>query len=131
MKRTFFAIIFGIGSIIAVGQARLGSSVSEIRSEWSESKYKLKSGYDTDGDYYITIETERATVTYYFNAEKVCYLTAIVPDNQGALNFYVELYNKQYVIISATQWKMYSKNGISNVELIFSEGGGYYFLWSN
>jgi len=131
MKRTLLTILFAITSVIVFGQARLGSTASEIRSEFWESSYNLKSGYDDDGDYYITITTERATVIYYFKSDKVCYLTAIIPDNQGALNFYVELYNKQYVVVSATQWKMYSNNGIANINLIYPEGGGYYFLWSN
>lgn len=131
MKRTLLTILFAITSIIAFGQARLGTSATEIRSEFSESSYNLKSGYDDDGDYYITIETERATVIYYFNSEKICYLTLIAPDNQGALNYYVELYNKQYVIVSSKQWKMYSENGIANIELVYPEGGGYFFRWSS
>lgn len=131
MKRTLLTILFAITSVIVFGQARLGSTVSDIKSEFWESTYKQKSGYDEDGDYYITIETERATVTYYFNSDKVCVLTAIIPNNQGDLNFYVEMYNKQYVIVSSTQWKMYSNNGIANIQLIYPQGGGYYFLWSN
>ncbi len=131
MKRTLLTILFAITSIIAFGQARLGTSATDIRSEFSESSYNLKSGYDDDGDYYITVETERATVIYYFNSDKICYLTLIAPDNQGALNFYVELYNKQYVIISAKEWKMYSENGIAKIELVYPESGGFYFLWSN
>lgn len=131
MKRTLLTILFAITSIIAFGQARLGTSATDIRSEFSESSYNLKSGYDDDGDYYITIETERATVFYYFNSEKICYLTLIAPDNQGALNFYVEMYNKQYVIVSSKQWKMYSENGISNIELVYPKSGGYFFRWSS
>jgi hypothetical protein len=131
MKRTLLTILFAITSIVAFGQARLGTSATDIRSEFSASSYNLKSGYDDDGDYYITIETERATVIYYFNSDKICYLTLISPDNQGALNFYVELYNKQYVIISAKEWKMYSEGGIAKIELVYPESGGFYFLWSN
>jgi len=131
MKRTLLTILFAITSIVAFGQARLGTSATDIRSEFSESSYNLKSGYDDDGDYYITVETERATVIYCFNSDKICYLTLISPDNQGALNFYVELYNKQYVIISATEWKMYSESGIAKIELVYPESGGFYFLWSN
>jgi len=131
MKRTLLTILFAITSVIVFGQARLGSTATAVKSEFWESSYNLKSGYDKDGDYYIMITTELATVIYYFNSEKVCYLTAIIPVNQGALNFYVELYNKQYVIINSKQWKMYSDNGIANIKLIYPEGGGYYFLWSN
>ena len=129
MKRTILTILFGITSVIVLGQARLGSTASEIKSEFWESSYKQKSGYDKEGDYYITIETGRATVMYYFDTDKVCIATVIVPDNQGALNFYVELYNERYVIVSSTQWKMYSKGGISNIELVYPEDGGYFFIW--
>jgi len=131
MRRTLLTILFAITSIIAFGQARLGTSATDIRSEFSESSYNLKSGYDDDGDYYITVETERATVIYYFNSDKICYLTLIAPDDQGALNFYVELYNKQYVIVSAKEWKMYSENGIAKIELVYPESGGFFFRWSN
>lgn len=131
MKRTLLTILFAIATMVVFGQARLGSKVSEIKSEFYESNYNLKSGYANDGDYYITITTEKATVAYYFNSDLVCYLTAIMPNNQGALNFYVELYNKQYVVVSATEWKMYSNNGIAKISLVYPDGGGYYFLWSN
>lgn len=131
MKRILLTILFAITSIFTFGQARLGMSISDIRSEFSDSSYNLKSGFDDDGDYYITIETERATVFYFFNSQKICYLTIIVPDNQGALNYYVELYNNQYVIVSSKQWKMYSENGIANIELIFPDGGGYFFRWTS
>ena len=130
MKRTLLTILFAITSIISYGQARIGSTAAAIKSEFSESSNKLQSGYDSDGDYYITIETERATVTYYFNIDKVCTTTIIFPDNQGQLNFYVELYNKQYVIVSSTEWKMYSNNGIASIKLVFPEGGGYFFVWN-
>jgi hypothetical protein len=129
MKSTFLVILFLILSVIVFGQARVGSSAADIKSEFWESSYNLKSGYNNDGDYYITIETERASVTYFFNSEKICTSTFIIPNNQGALNFYVELYNKQYVIVSSTQWKMYSNNGIANISLVYPDGGGYFFLW--
>ena len=58
-------------------------------------------------------------------------MTAVIPDNQGALNFYVELYNKQYVIVSPTKWKMYSKGGIANIQLIYPDSDGYCFIWTN
>ena len=129
MKRTLLTIFFAITTVIVFGQSRIGSSATDIKSEFWESKYKLKSGYDKDNDYYITLQTEKATVTYYFNTDKVCTSTIIIPDNQGALNFYVELYNKQYVIVSSTEWKMYSNNGIASIKLIYPDGGGYFFVW--
>lgn len=114
---------------VAYSQARLGYSATEIKNEFWETEYNLKSGYTDDGLYYISIWTERATVIYYFNEDKVCKLCMIIPDNQGALNSYVELYNKLYVIVSSTEWKMYSDGGIAEISLIYPDDGGYYFLW--
>jgi hypothetical protein len=131
MKRKLFILLFAICSTIIFGQARLGSTVSDIKSEFSESSYNLKSGYDSDDDYYIILTTEKAEVLHYFNSDKICNLSIIKPKNQGALNYYVELYNKQYVIISDRKWKMYSENGIANIELLFPESGKYLFRWSD
>ncbi|MBX7242594.1 MAG: hypothetical protein K1X92_12705, partial [Bacteroidia bacterium] len=110
------------------GQARIGDTEWEIRDEFSEKTFK--SGTDSDGDKWISMETSISTVRYYFNAlhEWQCYLTMIIPDNQAALNYLVEKYNKEYVIISETSWKMYGNNGIMKINLIFAEEGGYYFL---
>jgi hypothetical protein len=130
MRKTLFTFLLTIISIVAYSQARLGYTASEIKSEFWESRYKLTSGYTTDKSvYYITIVTNRASVIYYFDTDKVCTLTIIAPDDQGALNYYVELYNRQYVIVSSTKWKMYTDNGFSNVELIYPDDGGYYFTW--
>lgn len=114
---------------VAYAQARLGSSATEIKNEFWESEHKLESGYTDDGIYYLRIRTTRATVFYCFDEDKLCRLCLIFPDNQGALNFYVELYNELYVIVSPTEWKMYSAGGIAEISLIYPDDGGYYFLW--
>jgi len=130
MKKLLLTIFFALIFVVAFSQARLGYSASDIRTEFQESRYKLKSSYTDTGIYYITIRIENASVVYYFNSDRICTLTCIIPDNQGALNFYVELYNKMYVIVSSTNWKMYSANGISNITLVYPEEGGYYFTWT-
>lgn len=129
MKKTILSIAILCMALNVFSQARLGSPASEIKSEFWESSYNLKSGYTDDGIYFICIETKRASVVYYFDDNKICNLCAIVPDNQGALNYYVELYNSQYVIVSSTKWKMYSNGGIAYIELKFPEDGGFYFMW--
>ncbi len=129
MKKIITSIAFALITLCAFSQSRLGSSASEIKSEFWESSYNLSSGYSKNGTYYISIQTERATANYLFDDEGICNICMIIPDNQGALNFYVELYNTKYVIVSSTKWKMYSNNGIANIELIYPEDGGYYFVW--
>jgi hypothetical protein len=42
MCKILFTFLLTISSIVAFGQARLGSTASEIRSEFWESRYKLK-----------------------------------------------------------------------------------------
>ena len=66
---------------------------------------------------------------YLFNTDKVCTASIIIPDNDGALNFYVEMYNEQYVIISSKNWNAYTSQGVANIELIYPEEGGTYFIW--
>jgi hypothetical protein len=129
MKKTILTIMFAITSCILFGQARNGNSATDISAEFSERIYDLKSGLTKDGDYYIIIKTERASVLYNFDSDKVCTNIVIVPENDGALNFYVEMYNKQYVIISPTSWKAYTNQGIADIELVYPEGGGTYFIW--
>ena len=131
MKKLLLIIFLAISSITAYSQSRLNYSANEIREEFSDSKYNLKSDFDKSGNYYISIVTGNSTVFYYLNAERTCNATFIVPNNQGALNFYVELYNSKYVIVSPTQWKMYSNNGMCEIKLVYSVNGGYYFMWYN
>ena len=131
MKKLLLIILLIISSATAYTQSRLNYSANDIRDEFSDSKYNLKSNFDKGGNYYISILTGNSTVFYYFNAERTCIATFIVPDNQGSLNFYVELYNSKYVIVSPTQWKMYSNNGMCEIKLVYSVNGGYYFMWYN
>ena len=130
MKKILLFILFAICSKVSFSQSRIGYSESEIREEFWESYYHFVSDYDKNGNYYSAMTTNLATVFYYYNSDKECVMTFIVPNNQGALNTIVELYNKQYVIVSPTKWKMYAKYGVCEIELVYKEEGKYYFKWS-
>jgi hypothetical protein len=132
MKKPILLLItiFGIFTNLAA-QARLGSTSSAIQTEFSASEYKLESGITDDSVLYIAIEMPRSTVIYYFNKTLICFMTLIFPDDQGALNYYVEQYNKSYVIISAKQWRAYLEEGIADIDLIYAEDGVYYFVWTD
>lgn len=108
-------------------QARLGSSRSEIYEEFRT--YNPRFENNDEGQPYMHFQMERAVIMHYFNENNICVLTAIAPNKQGDLNFFVEMYNNQYVIISPTVWKMYSQNGaISTIELI-NNNGTTFFIW--
>lgn len=130
MKLYIYLLIVFLFTVNSFSQARLGSFAEEIKNEFWEDEYGLKEGYTDDNIYYLSLRMDRVSVLYYFNYDKICQFTIIIPDDQGALNYIVENYNNQYVIVSSTEWKMYSKNGISKIQLIYDEEGGYYFMWS-
>lgn len=123
-------ILFTCLNFNLFSQARLGVKASEIRKEFSDPKYNLKSKYE-DGNLFIEIELNDLDldVVYMFNSQNICKLTAIIPHNDRALNTLVDLYNKEYVPVSKKKWRMYSKNGIAKIELIFTKDG-YYFVWT-
>lgn len=129
MAKIFLLILFHVFSASLFSQARIGSSVTEIKNEFWERKYNLTPEYDEYGDYFITIETSLATVFYYFDSDNICNTTLIVPNDEGILNYYVELYNKQYVILSPTKWKMYNNYGYYEIELCFLDDGISFFMW--
>lgn len=118
MKKFILLAVFAIALQQVSGQERLGKSASDIRKEYAAAAYNLQTGFDDDGDYYLSVEVERAIVFYYFKSvNDPCYVTVIYPKRQGDLNYYVEQYNKSYVIISATSWRKYSVGGYSNIVL--------------
>ncbi len=131
MKALFTCVVFVFLQSFSWGQARLGSSAKDILEEFNESSYERESGYTDDLTYYITIKTSRASVVYFFDSDNYCDRCIIIPEDQGALNFYVEQYNKQYVILSSKAWKMYTSSGIANIDLVYGDDGMYYFLWYN
>ncbi|MCB0695036.1 MAG: hypothetical protein H6546_03810 [Chitinophagales bacterium] len=130
MKQILFVLLCWFGLQPAFGQARLGSSAQDIRSEFSSPEYELESEYTENGAYVIKLTIGRYSVAHLFNNDRICVATLVFPESQGALNALVEQYNDQYVIVSPTEWKMYSKGGIANVRLIIEEDG-YYFAWTS
>ena len=119
------AIFFFMMPSINLAQARIGSTSNEIISEFREKG--IQWGRADDGSRYLWYEAGNFTVAYYLNENSYCYLTLVVPHNQGALNFFCEKYNKEAVIISETKWKLYTASGVMDIELIYADDGGYYF----
>lgn len=131
MEKYIITLIAFLSALVSYSQVRLGFTSDEVKNEFWEDKYNLNEGYTIDDIYFINIRGDRANVFNYFDYDKVCFFSTVIPDDQGSLNYYVEQYNSQYVIISSTEWKMYSKNGIAKIKLNYDGEGGYYFTWSN
>jgi hypothetical protein len=123
----FYLLIFRIS-----GQSRLGYSVNDIKKEFSDKSFALTSGYDSYNHYYLRVFTDIATVFYLFNNASYCDKVLIIPDDNGKLNYFVEEYNKSYVIINNMEWKMYDEGGISSIRLVFpgDKGEKPFFVWT-
>lgn len=122
MKTLLISLFLVIASLPVLGQARMGSSSYDIRTEFSNREFKLESGYwEEFKAKYLCIEINNCVVYYLLNDESICYATIIVPFKQGTLNSLVQSYNEKYVIIDETTWKMYNSNGYANIKLIFGE----------
>lgn len=129
MKKLLFFIAF-IVSVNINAQSRIGYTLSDIRAEFTKNNYKMKLTSNTSGSSTFEVHMEKCIVLYILNKDNVCFSSAIFPSNQGVLNWYVEQYNKKYVIVSSTSWKMYSEGGISKINLIIKDDF-YYFVWTN
>ena len=130
MRIVFFILTFLLFSKAVYSQSRIGSYEKDIRSEFI--KQKMETGFDDNKNRYLSVEFTSITAIYYFASNGKCIITFIIPDNQGSLNSMVENYNGKYVIVSDKKWKMYSDNGILDIELIFpNEGKAFFVIKSN
>lgn len=123
--RRILLISFGIFMpYFLVAQARLGYTESEIKAAFPKEEFK--SGFTEDYQPYIYFENQNIICFYYFNDEKTSFFCKIFPLYKSTLNYLVEKYNKEFVIISDTHWKYYTENGIIYVDLVFENGIAYF-----
>jgi hypothetical protein len=118
MKNIWILIFIGLclGKLPqSMAQSRLGYTEAQIKEEFYGST--INSSVTNEGVKYLMIEFEDATVAHYLNKEKICYKSIMIPHTQRKLNYFVELYNREYVIISDTEWKAYVNNGIIYITL--------------
>ena len=133
MKKLILTVALFCATISVKSQSRLGFTSSEIFSDVG-AKYSITVDYTKDdGDKILNCEMGQIHISYcFFDKSNICNAVAITPNTQGALNYFVEQYNKNYVIISPTEWRMYGNDGsISAISLIDSEESRSYFLWVN
>jgi len=121
MKKYLLTLLLIISSLFGFSQSRIGYSESDIRKEFSDSKFEV--GYtDNNIKYISTYFDQRLFVVYFLDSKNICYMTSATPTDGGMINYLVESFNKKYVIVDERNWKSYSENGILYISLIEVQG---------
>jgi hypothetical protein len=119
MKKLIFSLLLAVLTITTFAQCRIGDTYSEIFSEFSSRDPGVN--FSDNGQLYLSVELRIGTVLYYFNSNKICTETVIFPNDDAGVNFYVEQFNKKYVIMSPSSWRMYSNGSYADITLVFYE----------
>ena len=123
MKKTLTALLL-IAFLSAKSQTRIGYTESQIRSEFYEKTFQTL--YTQNGNKVIYWRDYDKEVSYGFDNSGLCTVSMIQPFKQGLLNYYVEKFNKDYVIVDETHWKWYNNSSIVYIRL--SQEGSYSFF---
>lgn len=129
--KSLLLICFVLLSIETYSQAKLLHTEQQIREDFKEYKFTTSIANE-DGYYSLSINDDSMMIFYYFNSNKVCYATIIIPMDEQTLKYYIERYNKDYVTLSSTKWKRYSTDKrICNIKLqCYDEVKSYAFVWT-
>lgn len=115
--KQYITFLFLLFTTNLIGQARLGWTEKQIRTEFSNQTFT--SDYADDGTKYISFRKQDYSVAYFFNNDGLCYLVFVSPYSQQLVNALVQKYNNEYVIISNTKWQYYTSGGIINIDISF------------
>jgi len=111
----------------AFSQARLGRNFYEVNQEYAENYSVTKDKFE--GNNVLTIEMNKAFIKHLFDSNNNCILSMIVPKNTIDVQYYVERYNKELVIMSPTEWRFYVGNSIAKVSLETLDDNSIVFFW--
>jgi len=127
MKRYLILLVLLAMATSVFSQARLGRSIFEVKAEYTEYSVTEQKLGDSD---MLLIDLSKAYVKHVFNDQNDCILSLIIPKDSPAVQYYVERYNKELVIISPTEWRFYVGGSIAQVKLITTDDKSIMFLWS-
>lgn len=129
MKKICFLIIILV-PLIVKSQALLGFTIKEIKANFPNNDFEMVK--TDDGAVIYKTEFNHGSFFYLFDKKTLTTdMCVLYPNNTTNLNALVELYNKEYVIISESSWKAYLENGvIMKVDLFYDkEDKIYYFTY--
>lgn len=112
----------------AFSQARLGRNFYKVYQEYEENYSVTKDKFE--GNNVLTIEMNNAFIKHLFDSNNNCILSMIVPKNTIDVQYYVERYNKELVIMSPIEWRFYVGNAIAKVSLETTNDNSIVFIWT-
>lgn len=127
MKRYLILLVLLAMATSVFSQARLGRSIFEVKAEYTEYSVTEQKLGDSD---MLLIDLPKAYVKHVFDDQGDCILSLIIPKDSPAVQYYVERYNKELVIISPTEWRFYVGDSIAQIKLITTDDRSIMFLWS-
>ena len=112
----------------AFSQARLGRNFYKVYQEYAENYSVTKDKFE--GNNVLIIEMSKAFIKHLFDSNNNCILSMIVPKNTIDVQYYVERYNKELVIMSPIEWRFYVGNAIAKVSLETTNDNSIVFIWT-
>ncbi|OYT15492.1 MAG: hypothetical protein B7C24_12790 [Bacteroidetes bacterium 4572_77] len=111
----------------SLAQVRLNTSSQEILQEFE--KEGIIQDTNTSGAVYLMLDADYWTVYYTINEASICTQCFIVPADNEVINYFVEKYNKNYVVIGIKEWRSYYGADVASIVLKETEDGEAFFLW--
>lgn len=123
MKKLLISLFLLLTVVFANAQCRIGSTYAEIYSEFETREPSVH--FTDEGQLYLSTQLLTGSTLYYFDSNKICTETVIFPKDDDAVNFYVENFNKHYVIMSPTSWRMYSNGIYADITLVYFQNRNF------
>lgn len=108
-------------------QCPIGASVSEIKKLYPD--FNLINSKPEDEFKNVYHEDPFFIKGFFLDDKNICNVCILIPYDTIFLSELIELYNNNFVIISDTKWKSYTKTGIINIELQQTDDGTFYFSY--
>lgn len=128
MKRYLILLVLLAMVTPVFSQARLGRNFYEVNQEYAENYSVTKDKFE--GNNVLTIEMNKAFIKHLFDSNNNCILSMIVPKSTIDVQYYVERYNKELVIMSPIEWRFYVGNAIAKVSLETTNDNSIVFIWT-
>ena len=120
-------LLFILIPFYSYSQGVVGLTLSELKQSYPGQVYE-RTEIET-GTVYST-KFPYCVASYFFRTgTDVIEFTMVFPDGTTKLSGMIEKYNREYVIISKTEWRAYINGSTMEIKLEMNENGMYSFIY--